>query len=954
MSAADLNLLELAEEALPLVGNVAIKLGLETKKSVFGKLGALLVLVAEVITTIPHWQVAIYENKVKTILEKVERACAWPKVANTTGYPTLEDMVVGRHTGKAQKKVDICRGLREFSLRTHEFEDLLTVLEQVKTVNEVASANMGLELSQMNKEDNVPGYPRHVNEALYMILDLHTSCRCTFQHLKLARLRLDSIDQYDRECVPFELLFPRSPSHNNGLNPRSDNWHETMITVSRKRIGRKQAPSNTWTRKQQQRIEGEVLSIGDFCEDLNREQGFCLRFNLTLENLDPILRRDGAMEQPLRNINPANSLSLADFIRKIGGEMTVREKFHLAYVLAKSVWQYYGTDWMRNPWTHDSILFLEGRAAEKGDRGIRSSYYPYFTPDFEESGICTGEYCADGILIQRYPAILALAIMLIEVIQGQPLNGDEHHRPYDKPKLRERYGVAWKATASLDCNIIYKEVVKRCLDGRLFEEAPFDNNDPRNGLEIRQSILYREIVFPLKRLLILSGVSPDTDRPKLQLTGRATESEALIKLDDSSVPHRNDSHFMRPEDPTTPSYKRGASGTNPQFYKLNADIPQLQKTFPRNKDPVASPETSRRPSRPSNRSEFEIAIICALKLEYDAVSLLIDEYWDDEGDPYGRAPGDQNTYTTCRIGRHNIVLALLPNMGKSNAARVATNFRSSYEGLQLALLVGVCGGVPKDREGNEILLGDVIISASIFEYDFGRRFPSEFRSKYMAQECIGKANADVRGLIATLGTDHNSQRLRLRTLYHLTSLQRKSQFGKYDYPGISEDKLFESKYRHKHHSLNCDICNQCTRQSDHVCQKALDSLCSELQCDESRLVHRRRLELKGEATRLGRTDEAQQPLIHFGLVASGDTVMKSGEDRDMIAGGENIIAFEMEGAGILDSLSCIVIKGVCDYADSHKNKKWQNFAAATAASAMKSLLERYGRTDRHYRSKVSV
>ncbi|KAI8204164.1 hypothetical protein K4K52_005063 [Colletotrichum sp. SAR 10_76] len=54
-----------------------------------------------------------------------------------------------------------------------------------------------------------------------------------------------------------------------------------------------------------------------------------------------------------------------------------------------------------------------------------------------------------------------------------------------------------------------------------------------------------------------------------------------------------------------------------------------------------------------------------------------------------------------------------------------------------------------------------------------------------------------------------------------------------------------------------------------------------------------------------------------------------------------IIAFEMEGAGVWDEIPCIIVKSVCDYADSHKNKKWQGFAAVAAASATKAVLNMY-------------
>ncbi|KAI1255624.1 hypothetical protein MGN70_002739 [Eutypa lata] len=60
--------------------------------------------------------------------------------------------------------------------------------------------------------------------------------------------------------------------------------------------------------------------------------------------------------------------------------------------------------------------------------------------------------------------------------------------------------------------------------------------------------------------------------------------------------------------------------------------------------------------------------------------------------------------------------------------------------------------------------------------------------------------------------------------------------------------------------------------------------------------------------------------------------MKSGEDRDKIAAQENVIAFEMEGAGVREIFPSVIIKGVCDYADSHKSKRWQEYAAAATAA----------------------
>ena len=66
--------------------------------------------------------------------------------------------------------------------------------------------------------------------------------------------------------------------------------------------------------------------------------------------------------------------------------------------------------------------------------------------------------------------------------------------------------------------------------------------------------------------------------------------------------------------------------------------------------------------------------------------------------------------------------------------------------------------------------------------------------------------------------------------------------------------------------------------------------------------------------------------------------MKHGITRDRLAEQEDIICFEMEAAGLMDNFPCLVIRGICDYADSHKNKIWQQYAAAVAAAYAKALL----------------
>lgn len=92
-------------------------------------------------------------------------------------------------------------------------------------------------------------------------------------------------------------------------------------------------------------------------------------------------------------------------------------------------------------------------------------------------------------------------------------------------------------------------------------------------------------------------------------------------------------------------------------------------------------------------------------------------------------------------------------MGKGNAASGAANLSVSYHHIQLALLVGICGGVPfpySPSDGTEIILGDVIISDSVVEFDFGRQYPDGFRRKIEVKDTLGRPVQKIRAFIAGL------------------------------------------------------------------------------------------------------------------------------------------------------------------------------------------------------------
>ncbi|KAF5694817.1 ankyrin protein 3 [Fusarium denticulatum] len=311
------------------------------------------------------------------------------------------------------------------------------------------------------------------------------------------------------------------------------------------------------------------------------------------------------------------------------------------------------------------------------------------------------------------------------------------------------------------------------------------------------------------------------------------------------------------------------------------------------------------PPRPSDRRGFEIAIICALTLEADAIEALFDHHWEDDGPRFDKEPGDPNAYSTGVIGRFNVVLAYMPGMGKVNAATVATNCGKSFPCIKLALVVGICGVVPFSPTKDEIILGDVIISNGIIQYDFGRLFPERLVRKDTLLDVPGRPNLEIRAVLAKLNGLRHRRQLIAKIESFLDVLRQDPELHA-KYPGSAEDKLFEATYRHADDERSCEQA-RCTGP----------------------LVKRNRLPT---------TDVPPKPAVHFGLMASADTVMNSGEDRDRIASTEDVIAFEMKGAGVWDSFPCIIIKGGCDYADSHKSKVWQRYAAATAAACAKAFL----------------
>lgn len=321
----------------------------------------------------------------------------------------------------------------------------------------------------------------------------------------------------------------------------------------------------------------------------------------------------------------------------------------------------------------------------------------------------------------------------------------------------------------------------------------------------------------------------------------------------------------------------------------------------------------------ASRDDFEICIICALPLEASAVHALFEEAKEENA--LGKAPGDTNTYSIGKIGNHNVVLVYMPGMGKVPAAAVAVNLKQSFKNIKLALLVGICGGVP-GKGVEDVMLGDVIVGKQIVHYDFGRQYENGFVMKDGPEDGLGRQGPEIRGFTRKL--ESGKEALGKKLSEYLGSMLKP--WGPEKINSL-QDILYPSDYWHVHQNPSACVGGRCKNLID-LCEGALNAPCEVLGCDKDESV---RPELTSRPT----------PNIYFGSVASGDKVMRSAILRDNIARRENVIAFDMEAAGVWEYLPCILIKGVCDYSDSHKNKSWQEYAAIAAAAFTKAVLEQW-------------
>jgi nucleoside phosphorylase len=282
------------------------------------------------------------------------------------------------------------------------------------------------------------------------------------------------------------------------------------------------------------------------------------------------------------------------------------------------------------------------------------------------------------------------------------------------------------------------------------------------------------------------------------------------------------------------------------------------------------------------------------------------EMLDEEHERLPQPSGDTNVYNLGSINNHNVVIVGLPQTGNCTAATVVNQMRRTFPNLKYGLLVGIGGGVPVKTNCGMIRLGHVVVSepsgthSGAIQYDHGKANAGYFeRTGCLAPPPPELLNATrelsiSRQLMDIDPVSENVKRIRTsrRTLRRFKS------------PGAANDYLYLADYKHKQKGASCEDGG----------------------CDKNQRIRRP-------------IDEEDDlfVVVHRGTIATGGKVIKDAKRRDALAKSYRVLCFETEAAGALNDFPCMVIRGISDYCDSHKNDEWQGYAAAVAAAYARQL-----------------
>jgi nucleoside phosphorylase len=291
-------------------------------------------------------------------------------------------------------------------------------------------------------------------------------------------------------------------------------------------------------------------------------------------------------------------------------------------------------------------------------------------------------------------------------------------------------------------------------------------------------------------------------------------------------------------------------------------------------------------------SRLRVAVLNAVTHEYAAVLAVFGE---EQSIPSREHVLSPITYVTIRRpdGRINyIVLAGISGQGIAQAAAMASLIKYKCRHVTKIILVGIAAGQPNLSDGErDVRLGDIVVGNNIIQYDHVKRTDGKI---------------DLRGdKLPTADSD----------LINLANRLRASQ----------------------EFAENVDRLKPWQRYIDENVLKIRKAARPKAEQDKN---YPQRNYTVG--TEYERSDN--YPYVHFGTIGSAGTLLKDSKYRDNLNLKYKTIAYEMEGAGVAiasatNGFGYLIVRGICDYADSDKNDQWQTYASVCAASFARCILE---------------
>ncbi|RDW79286.1 uncharacterized protein DSM5745_06138 [Aspergillus mulundensis] len=704
-----------------------------------------------------------------------------------------------------------------------------------------------------------------------------TACSAVHNHDCAARLRLSTHQKQVDDQREFEVFLT--------LNLTCHIWQETRIQAmisdlqSAKKATVKFAVRETNSEKSQHRRRRR-LAVVRLCDQFEKLKSKpMMRLNLAVEDGKLWKDQSSRIERPISQSDP--QISLADIIKERPASMTEKVKRVLSVLLAYSVLHLHATPWLRpSSFNADNILFFGTSATIPLKPYIHSALSEKYmqAPSSE-----TDELDPDDLPSHPYLDLVMLAILLMELYLIQSVHSlaeqvGMEFEDWEAVDDNTRYSIAIAVYERFKADFPdnYRQAVDRCLD----PDIGFDETDEELSSDDLKMLIYDEIVQPLED----------------ELDQGFGNTIQIDKLDE--VAQTMDlSRWGQMRQPIPNSIKSAELSTPVQ----SESIPQDSLAISRTSTFWSSSErlTSNIDTCPRHQ-DYTVGWICALPEELAAAQALL----DDLHSPLPQDPSDLNNYTLGRMGAHNVVMACLPSgvMGTVSAARVANNMRSTFRWLRFGLMVGIGGGVPGEKD---IRLGDVVVGepngpyGGVIQYDFGKTIKN---GEVLRTGSLNRPPDVLLTAMSRLKADHYRNGADLTR--HLSGMFDRYPHlsSKFSHPGSEHDVLYKSDYDHG-------------AKPGSSCQS----------CDSTNLIDRK-------------PRSSHSPYIHYGLIASGNQVMRDGRTREKLRNDLNVLCFEMEAAGIVDVFPCLVIRGICDYSDSHKTKLWQGYAATTAAAYAKELL----------------